>query len=204
MEEPLKIVIPGCPVSQARMKGTARGGFVRMYDPKAKEKDLIKLKLKSFKQERAFSYPRISFLFEMPIPSSTTKKELKELEKGLIKHDKKPDCDNLVKLYLDCLTEDILEDDRNVSLGSVNKIYSKDPKTTILIRNTSQKIEQWEMDSEFFPFEESSKPTSFEKDFPPDSCDQVDKALPLSHHSSDLPPLISALIAESFAPLDLE
>jgi len=172
LEKPLKIVIPGCPVSQARMKGTSRGGFVRMYDPKAKEKDLVRLQLLKFKQENPFSYPRISFLFKFPIPQSTSKKEKKVLESGLIKHDKKPDCDNLVKLYLDCMTGIIIEDDKNVSLGSVNKLYDEEPKTTILIRSTDQKIAPWELDSDFSLFEESAIPTSFEMASPPDSYSQ--------------------------------
>ncbi len=162
MEKPLKIVIPGNPVPQARMKGTARGGFVRMYDPKAKEKDLIKHILKRINKNYSFTYPRVSFLFDFPIPESTPKKLKALMETGLIKHDKKPDCDNLVKLYLDCMTQIIIDDDKNVSLGSVNKLYNKEPKTTILIRSTNQKIDPWEVDEEFSLFEESSKSMSSE------------------------------------------
>lgn len=133
-----------------------------MYDPKAKEKDLIKHILKRINKNYSFTYPRVSFLFDFPIPESTPKKLKALMETGLIKHDKKPDCDNLVKLYLDCMTQIIIDDDKNVSLGSVNKLYNKEPKTTILIRSTNQKIDPWEVDEEFSLFEESSKSMSSE------------------------------------------
>ena len=67
--------------------------------------------------------------------------------KGLFKHLKKPDVDNLVKLYLDVLSGIVFEDDNCVSLGFAIKIYSPDPKTIMYIEETTEHVtldEVWE------------------------------------------------------------
>jgi len=61
------------------------------------------------------------------------KEERKLANDGFLKHVKKPDVDNLIKLYLDVLSGIAFEDDNCVSLGSAIKIYSLMPKTVITI-----------------------------------------------------------------------
>lgn len=61
-------------------------------------------------------------------------------ERGTLKHVKKPDVDNLIKLYLDVLTGNAIEDDNCVSLGSAIKVYSPSPKTTIFIQETYSQL----------------------------------------------------------------
>jgi Holliday junction resolvase RusA-like endonuclease len=75
----------------------------------------------------------------MPIPKSMPKKERTEALAGMLKHVKKPDVDNLVKLYLDVLSGIAIPDDNCVSLGTAVKLYSITPKTVIYIEET-QKI----------------------------------------------------------------
>lgn len=139
------ISIPGVPVPQARMKFTSRGSFGRAYDPKAREKKIIRHYLEQYKTNECFNYPRVSFVFIMPIPSSTSKKIVEKYNKGMFKHDKKPDVDNLVKLYLDCLDGIIFEGDQSVSLGECIKVYGNEPKTLIYIHSTTQEVTQSEI-----------------------------------------------------------
>lgn len=134
------IRIPGTPVSQARMKFTSRGSFARAYDPKARDKHIIRHYLQQYRTWQSYDYPRISFLFIMPIPSSTSNKIVEKYNKGMYKHDKKPDVDNLVKLYLDCLDGIIIEGDQRVSLGECIKVYGSDPSTLIYIQETKQEV----------------------------------------------------------------
>jgi Holliday junction resolvase RusA-like endonuclease len=136
----MKIIkIPGVPIAQARMKFTSRGKFGRAYDPCAKVKKQLREYLEHFRvEEGVFKFPRISFLFEMPIPKSIPKRTLEKYTSKQHRHDKKPDVDNLIKLYLDCLDGIVIFGDQAVSLGECAKVYSSHPCTTIFIEETSQ------------------------------------------------------------------
>ena len=145
----MKIVIPGVPVPQARMRHSNFRGFVTTYDPKAKEKKTIRRYLEGYSHGIPFDYPRISFLFHMPILKSIRKRDKELYESGLLKHDKKPDVDNLIKLYLDCLDGIIIQGDQKVSLGPCVKIYHPQPKTVIWIHETTQMLTQVELDEAY-------------------------------------------------------
>lgn len=146
-------------------------GFVTTYDPKAKEKNCIRYSLRNSVSERVFEFPRISFLFHMPIPKTIRKRDQEAYESGRLKHDKKPDIDNLVKLYLDCLDGIIIQGDQKVSLGPCLKLYSTEPKTVIWINETKQQVQPWELDSAFLSASECDIPSFSEQDYPYGSCD---------------------------------
>ncbi len=65
-----------------------------------------------------------------------SKKDRLEANTGLLKHIKKPDVDNLIKLYLDVISGIVMQDDNCVSLGSAIKVYSINPRTVIYIEET--------------------------------------------------------------------
>ena len=149
----MKIILPGEPISQARMRHRSTGSFVLTYDPNAKEKKEVR----HFLQKHAtsfFKFPRISFIFEMPIPKSLPKKTIKLYQSTTVKHTKKPDIDNLIKFYLDCLDGIFFEGDQHVSLGPSYKVYSNNPQTIIVIDETSQNLTLQETD---FLFQSSAK-----------------------------------------------
>lgn len=161
----MKLIIPGAPVPQARMKHSNRRGFVTTYDPKAKEKSHIRHFLTEDRTYGSVEYPRISFLFHMPIPASVPKKNRELYESGTLKHDKKPDVDNLIKLYLDCLDGIALQGDQKVSLGPCLKVYHPEPKTIIWIHETTQKLQPWELDVAFLHAEEPDIPCFCAQDY---------------------------------------
>jgi Holliday junction resolvase RusA-like endonuclease len=169
----MKIVIPGMPVPQARMKHSNKRGFVTTYDPKAKEKEAIRWHIRNeFSSDlnrlesSPIEYPRVTFLFHMPIPSSIRKKDQDFYTSGKMKHDKKPDIDNLIKLYLDCLDGLLIHGDQKVSLGPCLKVYHPDPKTIVWIHETTQKLNPWELDVAFLDGVEPSIPCFYEQDYP--------------------------------------
>jgi Holliday junction resolvase RusA-like endonuclease len=173
----MKIIIPGIPVPQARMKHSNRRGFVTTYDPKAKEKSSIRNHLRNYLgcdtdhlSCNPVDYPRISFLFHMPIPSSIRKRDFDLYQSGTLKHDKKPDVDNLIKLYLDCLDGIAIQGDQKVSLGPCLKVYHPEPKTIIWIHPTSHKLSPWELDVAFLGAEERDIPSFSAQDYPYGSC----------------------------------
>lgn len=134
----MKIVIPGDPIHQPRLRHFSRGGKSLCYDPSKKDKDCIKSMLQDFLDQNYPSYcypknPKISIFFYCEIPKSMPKKLRFYAEKGMLRKRTKPDADNYIKLYFDCLNEIILEDDSQASLGMVDKFFHKDPKTVMYI-----------------------------------------------------------------------
>jgi Holliday junction resolvase RusA-like endonuclease len=134
----MKIIIAGDPKPQARMRHFVRNGYSQCYDPVKKEKDFIKSFLEDFISDNYHNYqfpknPHISFYFYCPIPSSMNKKLRWYAERGLLRKRTRPDSDNYVKLYLDCMNEIIFEDDSHVSLGECIKFFHKEPKTVIYV-----------------------------------------------------------------------
>ena len=157
----MQIILPGIPESQTRMKFSSRGAFVKCYDPKEKEKKRIReMLLKEFDDTKKFEHPEVSFLFYMPIPKSLPKKTLLAYALGKSPHEKKPDVDNLVKLYLDCMDGICFEGDQKVSLGGCIKIYHQDPRTVIFITERQS-------------FQECGRSTSFERACLPCFCGQA-------------------------------
>lgn len=144
----MKIIIDGTPVCQIRMKFSGRNGIGRVYDPRAKEKKRIKELLAQSGNPITFMYPRVSFVFHMPIPCSIPKRMLPLYRSGLLKHTKKPDTDNFIKLYLDCLDEIYFQGDQKVSLGNCVKLYHPHPKTLIIINEMQEIITDSELDLE--------------------------------------------------------
>jgi len=75
----------------------------------------------------------IQIVYEMPIPSSLSKKKRDSMV-GMY-HTKKPDLDNLDKAILDSLSGQVFYDDGQVVSLSSTKKYSNEPKTIVVIRS---------------------------------------------------------------------
>lgn len=140
----VSIIIPGEPISQGRMRFVARrGGIPIVFDPNSKEKSQLKRQFEyALKKDHPnYTYPQnpiVTFLFFMPIPQSLNKSEKEKASKGYLRQQKKPDIDNLIKFYLDCMNEIVIDDDRKVALGSAFKVYHTNPRTQIVIKESSE------------------------------------------------------------------
>jgi Holliday junction resolvase RusA-like endonuclease len=143
----MKLVLPGDPIAQIRMKYSGRNGIGRIYDPRQKEKKRIKeIIALDYIRYPMFSHPRVSFIFHMPIPKSIPRRLLSLYQSGLLKHEKKPDVDNFIKLYLDCMDGLCFDGDQKVSLGHCVKLYHPHPKTIIIINRTQELLSPLEVD----------------------------------------------------------
>lgn len=135
------ITIPGTPTPQARMRLSRWG----VFDPCAFcKKNIREFLTKNFKSPLVEN-PHISFIFQMPIPVSTSKKVIAEMSRGTIRHRKKPDIDNLVKLYLDCLDGIVFEQDQTATLGMCIKLYHPEPKTIIHISQKDRSLQPFDI-----------------------------------------------------------
>ncbi len=186
----MKITLPGDPVCQLRMKFAVRGGFARCYDPRQKIKVLIKSMVKEAWHDKPhFLHPRVSFIFHMPIPKSTPKKLLPIFSSGLLKHEKKPDTDNLAKLYLDCMTGTCFEADEKVQLGFAIKLYHPSPKTIIIVDELTPHLTPQEVDPHMWQLLslESDKHSSCETHSLHD-CENLDDSIHLQFPDNLIPP----------------
>ncbi len=114
----------------------AHAGFgKKAYNPRHKEKLFYQWQLRSaYNREKPISQPvKISMVFHMPIPSTTSKARRRQMLNGIIHHVVRPDCTNMQKFSEDTLKGIILEDDSQVVQIESRKIYSETPKTVITI-----------------------------------------------------------------------
>ncbi len=162
----MKMIIEGTPISQIRMKFSGRNGVGRVYDPREKQKKALKkIIAEKFGDHEKFLHPQISFAFFMPIPKSLPKKVLKCFESGLLKYEKKPDVDNLLKLYLDCLDNICFDGDQKVSLGHSIKLYDPNPRTIIFINETAPIITNFELEQDPVMWNEIFSSKSYTQSF---------------------------------------
>lgn len=135
----INYTVVGIPKPQARPKvfhRTLKNGknFVSTYSPKTDWFHLVyteSLKIKNSLKNRLSGALELNLTFCMPIPKSISKKKRADLHYVT----KKPDVDNLAKAVMDAINNvGIWEDDSQISVLRVSKIYSEEPRCIISIR----------------------------------------------------------------------
>lgn len=140
----MHIEIPGNPLAQGRHRHRLlTSGKVLVYDPQAREKYIIKREIERAimgQELESFNFPQVSFTFYMPIPIRMKKAEKVKAQTERLRHVNKPDVDNLVKLYMDCLMGTVLHDDRVISISGAIKLYSPQPRVVISILEAEEML----------------------------------------------------------------
>lgn len=135
----INYTVVGIPKPQARPKvfhRTLKSGkpFVSTYSPKSDWFHLVyteSLKIKNSLKNRLVGALELNLIFCLPIPKSISKKKRADLRYVT----KKPDVDNLAKAVMDAINNvGIWEDDSQISVLRVSKIYSEEPRCIITIR----------------------------------------------------------------------
>ena len=83
----------------------------------------------------SFGDKSISLEIKAYVPPITKLKKAERISAllGLIKPTAKPDADNILKAVLDALNELAYDDDRYIYKVSVERIYSEEPRTEVII-----------------------------------------------------------------------
>lgn len=133
----MKLEIEHTPLAKNRPRFTFQGKKPRAYDPQVSL--MNKIKWAFAKQMRDKGYLKLSegpitvnLTAYMPIPSSWSKK--RSIEVLGQPHTKKPDVDNISKIYLDILNGTAYADDAQICQLLCKKIYSDKPRVTIEIK----------------------------------------------------------------------
>ena len=130
----MKLIIKGQPKSQKRHR-TGRGGH--RYDPSSKDKKAIKKDLMQIKPAKPIKAPvkvEINAFFQTPKSWSNAKRKRHEGKP----RPKKPDVDNIEKIYLDSANGMLWEDDNQVVEIQTRKFYSEQPCTELKITQLSE------------------------------------------------------------------
>lgn len=134
----MKIIIPGVPIGKGRPKFSTFGGYPKAYTPvkTVNYENLVKIAFQQtgeqpFERETQLRADITAFF---PIPKSVSKKKREEMNRGLLMHTKKPDCDNIAKSILDALNGLAYYDDSQICELSVYKMYSDEPRAEVVIK----------------------------------------------------------------------
>ena len=142
------LVIPGPPQTQLRHRFSSKNGVIRQFDPCSQSKKELRLRLKRIFKEfpppgiDEDTVPVVSFVFYFQPPKSMKKADVIAAEKECLIHTAKPDTDNLVKYYLDCMSSISFADDKEVQIGFAVKLYSYQPRTEILLSTVRRQLQE--------------------------------------------------------------
>lgn len=93
---------------------------------------------KAYKGEVLSGAFRLDVQFFLPIPDSESQKKKNMMAEQEIRHTKKPDTTNLMKLHEDCLEGIILENDSQVWESRIRKYYALNPGIIIRIEKEAE------------------------------------------------------------------
>jgi len=132
----ISFTIAGNPIPLKRHRVSKFGG---MYDPSSKDKKDVWLQIAKYKPKMPFSGDimlRATFYMQRPKSHFRTGK-FKHLlkENAPIRHSKKPDLDNLLKMLMDTIqgNDRMLLDDSQICVILAEKEYGNIPRTEIII-----------------------------------------------------------------------
>lgn len=131
------IEIMGEPVAKGRPRFRIAGKFVSTYTPAKtqKEEKRVTEEIKKQYSEEPMKGPLgVWITFYFAIPKSYTKKQREELQRNDFLHTKKPDCDNLAKLYLDAMNGLVYEDDSQIQALHLRKFYEHNGEGSVHIQ----------------------------------------------------------------------
>lgn len=130
----------GEPVGKGRPKITTRGQYAHAYTPrKTKEfEEAIRFEFMSNTSDRMPVYPKdvplqIEMEFAFEVPKSYSKKKREACLKGEIQHTKRPDADNIAKAVCDALNGYAFEDDSQITVMILEKLYAEESYVTVKI-----------------------------------------------------------------------
>ena len=137
----------GEPVGKGRPRVTARRSktndnavFAHAYTPRKTRdfEDAIRFEFMASCCDKMPVYPKgtplkVDMTFAFGIPKSYSKKKREQCLNGIIQHTKKPDADNVAKAVLDALSGYAMEDDSQVVVMQLEKIYAEEPYVEVKI-----------------------------------------------------------------------
>ena len=125
--------IPGKPVGKGRPRFAARGKYVQTYTPEktANYEAWVRQCWVDAKCRKLNGEIWAFLCARFPVPKSASKKQREAMLKSYVGYGKKPDTDNIAKCILDALNGIAYDDDSQITLLHVEKVYSDTPRVTV-------------------------------------------------------------------------
>jgi len=137
MNDQIKLVVLGEPKAQARHRHFTKGTFSGTYDPSKNAKETFASILQREAPKEPISGPiSLELVFYMSRPRNhyKTGKNSEMLKDSAPEyHSGRPDLDNLTKFVQDSLNKIYYRDDALICQLTAKKIYSENPRTTIVL-----------------------------------------------------------------------
>ena len=130
----INFIIPGQPIAKRRPRFARRGKFVVTYSDQETEEGRFLVSIREqWKNPPTISPLSLRATFYVLIPKSTSQKKRKLMLEGVLKPNKTPDLDNLIKFFLDVLNEEVWRDDSQIISLWAEKKFTENPRTEIEI-----------------------------------------------------------------------
>lgn len=134
-----QFVIYGIPTPQKQTRFAFRGGQPHAYDPSSKDKQHIQWQIKATAPKTPLLGPvELTIVFFLPIPKATSSKKRNAMLNRVLLPNVKPDEDNLAYIVTNALKKIVYDDDKQVCVKHVYKLYGAEPRTVIRVRPISQ------------------------------------------------------------------
>ena len=131
----IKFTVPGKPVGKQRPRFSRTCTGVRTYTPRKTQEyeDLVRISYRAVSKEKLKGAISATIYGYFEPPRSISKKQREQMLKGDISYIKKIDSDNLAKSILDALNGVACDDDAQVCLLIVQKLYAETARVEVVL-----------------------------------------------------------------------
>lgn len=131
----IKFTVPGKPVGKQRPRFSRTYTGVRTYTPQKTQEyeNLVRISYRAVSKEKLKGAISATIYGYFEPPKSISKKQREQMLKGDISYIKKIDSDNLAKSILDALNGVAYDDDAQVCLLIVQKLYAETARVEVVL-----------------------------------------------------------------------
>lgn len=136
----VKFTVPGKPVGKQRPRFSRTYTGVRTYTPRKTQEyeDLVRISCRAVSKEKLEGAISATIYGYFEPPKSISKKQREQMLKGNISYIKKIDSDNLAKSILDALNGVAYDDDAQVCLLIVQKLYGEKARVEVILEEINK------------------------------------------------------------------
>lgn len=136
----ISFVVPGKPMGKQRPRFSRTCTRVRTYTPRKTQEyeDLVRISYRQVSKQKLEGAISATIYGYFEPPKSVSKKQREQMLKGEISYIKKIDSDNLAKSILDALNRVAYDDDSQVCLLIVQKLYGEKARVEVVLEEINK------------------------------------------------------------------
>lgn len=136
----ISFTVPGKPVGKQRPRFSRTYTGVRTYTPRKTQEyeDLVRISYRAVSKQKLEGAISATIYGYFEPPKSVSKTQRAKMLNGEISHIKKIDSDNLAKSILDALNGVAYDDDSQVCLLVVQKLYGEKARVEVVLEEISK------------------------------------------------------------------